>query len=256
MRYYKGYIAISDERDIPALLHIRNARAVTFDQLCGLLAYDNLESVRRSVHWRVSRLAKAKLIERFELERLYGQPVYAITTLGLTLLESRGHSLVALPSTVERVIHRTQLFHAVELVHIRLALAQHGILRSWQSDLEVRSRNLVTAHSYAKDYDAVVEVNVAGESRQFAIEYERTAKGSARYEEIREVLSRDKTVDTILYLTSDHDILYLLAVELRGVAKRIGIALSDQFRRDTLNTRTLVVGAGAEVVEFRSLIAL
>ena len=39
MRYYKGYIAISDERDIPALLHIRNARAVTFDQLCGLLAY-------------------------------------------------------------------------------------------------------------------------------------------------------------------------------------------------------------------------
>jgi hypothetical protein len=56
--------------------------------------------------------------------------------------------------------------------------------------------------------------------------------------------------------TSDHDVLYLLAVELRGVAKRIGIALSDQFRRDTLNTRTLVVGAGAEVVEFRSLIAL
>jgi hypothetical protein len=45
-------------------------------------------------------------------------------------------------------------------------------------------------------------------------------------------------------------------VELRGVAKRIGIALSDQFRRDTLNTRTLVVGAGAEVVEFRTLIAL
>ena len=29
MRYYKGYIAISDERDIPVLLHIRNARAVS-----------------------------------------------------------------------------------------------------------------------------------------------------------------------------------------------------------------------------------
>ena len=102
----------------------------------------------------------------------------------------------------------------------------------------------------------MVEVNVAGESRKFAIEYERTSKGSARYEDIREVLRRDRTVDTILYLTSDHDVLYLLAVELRGVAKRIGIALSDQFRRDTLNTRTLVVGAGAEVVEFRTLFAL
>jgi len=69
-------------------------------------------------------------------------------------------------------------------------------------------------------------------------------------------LSRDKTVDTILYLTSDHDVLYLLAVELRGVAKQIGIALSDQFRRDVLNTRTLVVGAASEVVEFRDIIAL
>ena len=255
MRYYKGYIAISDERDIPVLLHIRNARAVSFNQLCGLLKHDEIETLRRSVHWRVSRLEKAGLIERFEQDRFFGQPVFAITPLGLALLESRGHSMVALPSTIEHVIHRSQLFHALELVNIRLALAQHGILRSWKSELEVQSRNLVLEHSNAKDYDAVVEVSIEGESRIFAIEYERTAKASARYKAIRELLSRDKTVETVLYLTSDHDVLYLLAVELRGVAKRIGIALSDQFRRDLLNTQPLRVGADANVVEFRDLIA-
>jgi hypothetical protein len=110
-------------------------------------------------------------------------------------------------------------------------------------------------HSNAKDYDAVVEVSIAGESRIFAIEYERTAKASARYKEIRELLSSDRTVETVLYLTSNHDVLYLLAVELRGVAKQIGIALSDQFRRDLLKTQTLRVGAVDDVIEFRDLIA-
>jgi hypothetical protein len=255
MRYYKGYITISDERDIPVLLHIRNARAVSFDQLCGLLQHDEIETLRRSVHWRVSRLEKARLIERFEQDRFLGQPVFAITPLGLALLESRGQYMVALPSTTERVIHRSQLFHALELVNIRLSLARNGILRSWKTEVEITSRNLVLEHSNAKDYDAVVEVSIAGESRIFAIEYERTAKASARYKEIRELLSSDKTVETVLYLTSNHDVLYLLAVELRGVAKQIGIALSDQFRRDILKTQTLRVGAADDVIEFRDLIA-
>jgi hypothetical protein len=38
MRYYKGHIALSDARDVPVLLHIRNARAICFDQLCALLS--------------------------------------------------------------------------------------------------------------------------------------------------------------------------------------------------------------------------
>ncbi|HEY0308149.1 MAG TPA: replication-relaxation family protein [Acidobacteriaceae bacterium] len=255
MRYFKGYVAISDERDIPVLLHVRNARAISFHQLCELLLLEGVEKVRRVVNWRVSRLEQHGLIRRFEQDRFRGQPVFAITPLGLRVLESRGHYLLSLPSTTGRVIHPTQIPHAMELVNIRLALAKHGILRSWLGELEIASRNLVLESGVAKDYDAVAEILVERELRTFAIEYERTAKASARYREIREMLGRDRTVDVVLYLTSDRDVLYLLALEMRGTAKRIGLALSDSFRRDLLDTNTLLAADGSEVIPFRALFA-
>jgi hypothetical protein len=36
MRYRKGYIALSDDRDVPLLVTIRNARAITYEQICSL----------------------------------------------------------------------------------------------------------------------------------------------------------------------------------------------------------------------------
>jgi hypothetical protein len=255
MGHFKGYIAISDDRDVPALLHIRNARAVSFNQICELLALDGVEKVRRSVHWRVTRLAKNGLIQRFDEDRFLGQPVYAITQVGLRLLESRGHYLVALPSTTDQIIHRTQLLHALELVNIRLALARQGILQSWKCELEIASLNLVHENGTAKDYDAVVQIFVGSETQTFAIEYERTIKATARYKEIRELLGRDRTVDVVLYVTSDHNVLYLLALEMRGVAKQVGLVLSESFRRDLLDARTLLASGGSDVIPFRDLFA-
>jgi len=168
MGHFKGYIAISDDRDVPALLHIRNARAVSFNQICELLALDGVEKVRRSVHWRVTRLAKNGLIQRFDEDRFLGQPVYAITQVGLRLLESRGHYLVALPSTTDQIIHRTQLLHALELVNIRLALARQGILQSWKCELEIASLNLVHENGTAKDYDAVVQIFIGSDRPKLA----------------------------------------------------------------------------------------
>jgi hypothetical protein len=255
MRYFKGYISISDERDVPVLLHLRNARAVSFNQICDLLALDGIERVRRSVHWRLSRLVQNGLIQRFDEDRFLGQPVFAITSNGLRLLESRGHYMVALPSTTEQIIHRTQLLHALELVDIRLALAKKGLLQSWKSELEIASWNLVRENGTAKDYDAIAEIMVDNEPRTFAIEYERTVKAAARYKEIRELLGRDRTADVILYLTSDHNVLYLLALEMRGVAKQIGLVLSESFRRDLLDARTLLASGSSEVIPFRDLFA-
>jgi len=254
VRYFKGYVSISDERDVPVLLHIRNARAISFHQLCELLLLERSEKVRKVIHWRVSRLERHGLIRRFDHDRFRGQPVFAITPSGLRVLESRGHYLLSLPSTSGRTIHPTQVPHAIELVNVRLALAKSGILRCWQCELEIASRNLVLEGGAAKDFDAVAEILVGQRPRTFAIEYERTAKASARYREIRDTLARDRTVDVVLYLTSDHDVLYLLALEMRGVAKRIGLALSESFRRDLLDANTLVATGGSEVISFRSLL--
>ena len=62
MRYYKGYIALSETCDVPVLLHVRNARALCFDQLRELLSHEMLAVIVRSLSWRVARLEKVGLV--------------------------------------------------------------------------------------------------------------------------------------------------------------------------------------------------
>ncbi|MDE3103866.1 MAG: hypothetical protein KGK08_01710 [Acidobacteriota bacterium] len=250
MRYRKGCIAISDEHDLPILLHIRNARAVTLNQLYRLLAGEKGGVLRRSVQWRVTRLEQGELVSRMTSSQFFRQPIYRITVLGLSYLEMRGHTLISLPSTGRHILNETQIFHALELVEMRLALRDGGLLQSWQTELEVTSRNLVFYGGAAKDYDALATLRTAEGTRRLALEYERTVKGSARYSEIREVLNADKTAEAVLYLTSSHDVSHVLAIELHGVKKTIGVALSEDFRRDLLITPVMTISPASAVISF------
>ena len=198
MRYYKGYIALSETCDVPVLLHVRNARALCFDQLSELLSHDMLAVIVRSLRWRVARLEKVGLLARFNEQRFLGKPVYRITQLGLECLESRGHCLVSLPSDAKQILHPSKIPHALELVNIHLAFARTGLLRSWKTDLEITSRNLVAASGAIKDYDAIAEIEVDGGTRSIGIEYERSAKSVTRYAAIREALDKDMTTDLVL----------------------------------------------------------
>ena len=256
MRYYKGYIALSETCDVPVLLHVRNARALCFDQLRELLSHEMLAVIVRSLRWRVARLEKVGLVARFNEQRFLGRPVYRITRLGLECLESRGHCLVSLPSDTEQFLHPSKIAHALELVNIHLAFARTGLLRSWKTDLEIASRNLIAATGASKDYDAIAEIEVNGCTRSIGIEYERSAKSVTRYAAIREALDKDTTTDLVFYLTASDDVLYLLAMELRSARKRIAFALSDQFRRSLLDTRTLTNTASSEIVPLRELLDL
>jgi hypothetical protein len=236
------------------ILHIRNARAIYFDQLCELLSTDGIAAAARSIRWRVSRIEKAGLIARFGGQRHLSRPVFGITQLGLAFLESRGHYLLSLPSTTDQILHPSQIPHALELVDIRLALARAGLLRSWKSDLEITSRNLVFESSATKDFDAVAEIDVDGSAHSFAIEYERNPKAASRYRSIRESIDKDETTETVLYLAANDDILYLLAAEISSSKKRIGFALSESFRRSLLETRTLTNTKNSEIVFLRELL--
>jgi hypothetical protein len=254
VRYRKGYIALSDERDLPLLMTIRNARAITYDQICKIACVDGLEKSRRCVYWRMSRLESNGLVRRMIYDRFFSQPVFAITRLGLELLEHRGQTLLALPSTVKEIVRKTQILHSIELASIRVALAANGILKSWQWELEIVSKNLVYGTGDSKDFDAIAEVAVGNRTERFAIEFERTLKGSTRYGDLCRVLAAEKVTDTVLYLTPDAQILYVLASEIRNVDKRIGFALSAAFQRDLLDTRVLTNLSNSNVVSFREFL--
>jgi len=240
---------------VPAMLHIRNARAICFDQLCALLSIDGITASSRSIRWRVARIEKAGLIAKFSGQQHLSKPVLGITPLGLAFLESRGHYLLSLPSTTDQILHPTQIPHALELVSIRLALANAGLLRSWKCELEVASRNLILESPTTKDFDAIAEIEADGDVHNVAIEYERSPKSATRYRAIREVLDKDQTTDTVLYLAASDDILYLLASEMSSSRKRIAFALSESFRRLLLETRTLTNTDNSEILLFRELLA-
>jgi hypothetical protein len=254
MRYRRGYIALSDDRDLPLLLAIRNARAITYDQICSLCFIEGREKSRRTIHWRLSRLEKRGLVQRMTYDQFFSQPIFAITRLGLEFLECRGQSLLALPSTTKEIVRKTQILHSVELAAICVALAAKGILKSWQWELEIVSKNLVYGTGHSKDYDAIAEVAVGGQTQSFAIEFERTLKGSARYENLRRVLAAEKTADTVLYLTPSTEILYVLASEIRNVGKRIGFALNTAFQHDLLETKVLTNLSKSNIVSFREFL--
>ena len=256
MRYRKGHIAISEDRDVPLLLHVRNARAIGQEQLWHLLAIEKMEESQRSAQWRIARLEKAGLIERIEAGRFFRQPVFAITNIGMSLLEYRGHTLVSVSSETGHLLHASQIFHALELVNVRLALAKAGALRSWKSEVEVTSRNLVFSTGATKDFDAVVEIEHHNERYTIGIEYERTVKAAARYTEIREAINRDRTVDMVLYLASSYDVLHVLAVELRGSSKQIGFTISDEFCRDLFAANTLLNTGDHSLVRFEEFLSL
>jgi hypothetical protein len=254
MRYRKGYIALSDDRDVPLLLTIRNARAITFDQVCALAAIEGHEPGRRSVHWRLSRLEGCGLVQRMAYDRFFSQPIFAITSLGLQFLESRGHTLLSLPSTTKEVVRKSQILHSVELTGIRVALATKGILKSWKWELEIVSNNLVYETGNTKDYDALVEVVVGEKTKSFGIEFERTLKGAGRYEELRRIFNTEQSADRVLYLTPNSEILYILAVEMRDVGKRIGFALSKTFQAELLDASILTNSSTNEVLSFREFL--
>lgn len=182
------------------------------------------------------------------------QKVAAPRETGLAALESRGYSLLSLPSTTETILHPSQTPHALEMVSIRLALAKAGILRSWKSDLEIASKNLALESGAVKDFDAVAEIDLGGTCRIVGLEYERSPKAASRYQAIREVLNRDKSTDAVLYLAANDDILYVLAMELCATQGRIGFVLGDAFRRSLLETNTLTNENSAELMPLRKFL--
>lgn len=254
MRWQRGSIAISDTRDIPLLLMIRNARAITSRQIWELARIERYESKHNNFWRRLSRLEEAGLIRRLSHGRSLTLPVFAITAPGLEVLEGRGHALATLSSNAREIVPQRHIPHSLELVQIRVAMARQGILRRWTSEVEIASRNISCEGGAAKDYDALVEVSVGGETRSFALELERTLKASRSYKALCRVFEADPAADRILYLAPGPDILAVLALELRGTGRRMGFALSRSLQGQMLETGVLTNYSGDRIVSLRDFL--
>ena len=246
MRYTKGSFVITAEGDIPLLRHVRNCRFVGHQQLFKLLENDAAVSCRRTFNWRVRRLLDTRHIQRVETVMWEGSPVYSITQNGLLVLESSGEFAVALHSRTKRMPDPTQVFHALELNALRLALAHTGLLLSWRSEIEIASLNMVSA-IYQKDYDAIVKIWVGNELREFALEYERSLKGARQYAKVRAALEAEDRIACVLYLTTDVDLLFAILCQLAPVSKWLGFAIARSFKEQLMATSVTTDAKGSTV---------
>jgi hypothetical protein len=239
MRYAKNGLAIQVGRDIPVLRQVRNSKFISHHQLFDLMRFGGLERSRDSFNWRLRRLLNARYVDVCAGFFGAGSAVYRITRDGIHLLEHHGEFTTVLHSNTQHLPHTSQIFHALQLNSIQVALANRNLLAHWQSDIEVASFNTISNAPYQKDYDAVVEVWLDGKRAKFALEYERTLKGAQQYERIRDALGSERQIGCILYLGSGMEVLIHLLHEFQSLSGNIAVANAKDFCRSLLETHVL-----------------
>jgi hypothetical protein len=234
MRYRKGSIAISEEFDLPLLLRVRNARCIGRAQLYALSNLDGTDLARRRLAWRIDRLVRAQYLDTLA-QRIAGDKIYVVTHNGLLYLELSGYSLISIHSSMEKLFDPPTVMHWIELMDIRLRLMRDAVLEKWTSEVEVSSENIETGGTYAKDYDAVATLLIAGRQLCFGVEYERTMKARDRYRQLREILAQERVLDGVLYFIRDTSQLFSVARELANAHPQIFFCSFDSFKARGLN---------------------
>ena len=143
------------------------------------------------------------------------------------------YTLLSLHSEAQTISYPAKMMHCLVLNDIRLTFLRNHMLDSWHSDVEVCSENLLAGDKYVKDYDALAVLRVRERRLHCAIEYERSTKSHARYEEIRRAISQERMIDAILYIVCEPERLLLVADHLAGAhpgilfCNRVGILRLD-----------------------------
>jgi hypothetical protein len=232
-------VQLSMERDLPLLLAVRNSTFVSHDQLLQFMTGAGLEHDRRCFNWRVRRFIKGAHVRKTGPIAPYKGAVYAITRLGLGVLESYGEGLVSVSSDSRNLPSILQAPHFLELNEIYLALERTKRLKHWKSERELISLNYVIGTPLAKDYDAIAEIEINGDSLRVAIEYERTLKSAERYKQIQRTIRDEGHVDMVLYVTPSFDLVFSLAREFDHPELPMCFVSSAQLKVNLLETTLL-----------------
>jgi hypothetical protein len=239
MRYAKGSLVISADRDIPLLLEVRNSKFISRRQLFELLQTEDNPLNPKTYTCRLQRLLRADFIRLLEGTGWHGSAIYSITPRGLMELESHGELAIALHSGTLHMPHPLHVYHALELTDIRLKLRRSSLLVDWRPEIEIASCNMVSG-VFRKDYDALVSLDIGGATYQFGLEYERTLKSARRYARVRTALDAERNVDSVLYLAASPKMAVILAYYLTPCSRPLAFAAARQFCQQLLATPVIV----------------
>jgi len=243
--YPAGSLIISTKHDIPLLRQVRDSLFVTQQQLYELLVLSGVVCCRFEVFSRrLRKLVRAGNINCVQAVAWQHSPVYSIASKGLMELESQGEFAIAFHSGTKHMPSRHQLFHALELNQIRIALARTTKRVDWQSEIEIASTNMVSPSPYQKDYDAVVKLSIEGRTIDFALEYERSLKSASRYAKIKVALEGERKVSSVVYVAASRDLMLALLYQLTPASIPIAFGTASSFREYGVATEVSIDASG------------
>jgi hypothetical protein len=239
MRFSKGSIELSSIQDMQLLRQVVHSKFITHDQLFEFMILGSYENKRPSFNWRVRRLVEHGFLERYYLPEISKKYLYRIGARSACFSEFA----TLLPVNSRKpVVASGTCTHSIELNDIHLSLARElGLLKKWVSETAIVSQNVLTTSGYAKDYDAVVTVQLGDVSSIFALEYERTPKRKSDYMEIRERLQSETRVQRFLYLAATRNLLSFLIHCFANLPCRLYLGLSEDFLASPMDTPVVEV---------------
>ena len=157
---------------------------------------------------------------------LWGAVLYCIGPLVLALMPSIGFSRIT-----KNYIQNVFIWN------------MWGILQLWKSDLEVSSDNIATGDQYAKDYDAVATLMIDGELVQYGVEYERSTKAYARYQELRMIFADERRLSGILYFVSGIERFFTVVGALEGAHPGLLFCCADGFEQSKMEALSVKISS-------------
>lgn len=107
---------------------------------------------------------------------------------------------------------------------------QEFAVNYWMSDFQVRADNMLYGKAgLAKDYDAVAEILVQNSPVRIGIEYELTAKSSARYAELSPCYAAESHLHLVVYVLNEVGMLSAIAPNFKEVGGIICFMSSGDF---------------------------
>jgi hypothetical protein len=242
MGFQKGSITLSPTHDIPLLLQALHSRFITHDQLLEFMLLGCYELNRGCFNWRVRRLVQSGLLNRQCARPITPIPVYSITAIGALMMAE--HCPVLDSGKQKDVLSAVHLRHSIELNELHLSLARQGILEDWESEVTIRAQNELTISGYAKDYDAIVTVRLDSQPITFALEYERTAKKSKDYLQIRNLLEQENRIRRFLYIVPEPKLGSFILDCFSGTSISLFVGLSAAFTRSFKEMNVIDAASG------------
>lgn len=165
--------------------------------------------------------------------------VYSLGTNGVLHLTSQGESCTGMVTGFVPQRDASRAAHSIDVTAIRLLLLRARLLKEWVSEVDIRSRNDLTGFGFTKDYDGIMTLGVGGRYVKVALEYERQPKAMRRYNEIREVMERERRVDRFLYLFPNYKLLWFVHGFFHKAAQRVFFGITSELERDLLQARVV-----------------